>query len=179
MAEITPARRNIQVEDVQFRSTVSEAVGTKLGEGINFINTKQYLTHQFNFNGRYALGVGVVGADGIFPCLFDIEIIGITVFNRVAGTSGTTEVDIDWLDGTNSNQGSIFSTTPKIDSTASNLSYLIYDELNSTNVELPTGATAPVFTKTDLDAGDALLIEIVSAMSDAEDLSVHVHFRPR
>lgn len=179
MTDITPARRQIQIEDVEQKSAVSEAVGTKLGEGINFINTRQYLTHQFNFNGAYSLGVGVVGVDGIFPILFDMEIVGLTMFNRLSGSTGTTEIDIDWLDGSNSNQGSIFSTTPKIDSTSSNFSYLIRDELNGSNVELPTGATAPVFDKTEFDAGDALFCEIVSAMTAAEDCALLIHFRPR
>lgn len=179
MPEISPARNNIFTESVQYKSSVSESIGNRIGASINFINTRQYDTHQFNFNGRYALGVGVVGADGIFPILFNMEIVGLTMFNRVAGTSGTTEVDIDWLNGSNSNQGTIFSVTPKMASTAPNLAYLIRDELNSVNIELPTGATAPTFIKTEFDAGDALLIEIVSAMSDAEDLSVLIHFRPR
>lgn len=179
MADVADSKQNIDQNDVAFRASISEAVGTKIAGSINFINNRQYLTQQFNFNGRYALGVGFVGADGIFPCLFNMEIVGLTMFNRVSGTSGTTEIDIEWLNGSNSNQGSIFSTTPKIASTASNYSYLIRDELNSTNVELPAGATAPVFSKTQFDAGDALFCEIVSAMSDAEDLSLLIHFRPR
>ena len=179
MAEISDARKNIQIEDVQFRASVSEAVGSKLGSSINFINNRQYLTHQFNFNGRYALGVGFFGADGIFPCLNDTEIVGLTMFNRVAGTSSTTEIDIEWLDSSNSSQGSIFSTTPKIDNTASNYSYLIRNEILGTNVQLPTGATAPVFSKTTFDAGDALLCKLVSGMGDAEDCSLIIHFRPR
>ena len=178
MTDITAAKNNIQVEEVDFRSSVSEATFNKIGGAINFINSKQFDSHSFNFNGRYALGVGVVGADGIFPILFDMEIVGLTMFNRVSGTTGTTELDIEWLNGSNSNQGSIFSTTPKIDSTSSNYSYLIRDVLNSTNVELPTGATAPVFSKTSFSAGDALFCEIVSAMSDAEDCSLLLHFRP-
>lgn len=179
MTDIADARKNIDINDVQFRASVSESVGNKLGASINFINNRQYLTHQFNFNGRYALGVGFFGADGIFPCLNDTEIVGLTMFNRVSGTSGTTEIDIEWLSASNSSQGSIFSTTPKIDSTASNYSYLIRNELTATNVELPTGATAPVFSKTQFDAGDALLCKLVSGMGDAEDLSLLIHFRPR
>lgn len=179
MADINPSKSNIDVQDVANKAAISEAVGNKIGASINFINDRQYLTHSFNFNGPYGLGVGFVGADGIFPCLFDMEIVGLTMFNRVRGTTGTTEIDLEWLDGSNSNQGSIFSTTPKIDSTSSNYSYLIRDELNGTDVELPTGATAPVFSKTSFDAGQAIFCKIVSAASAAEDCSLLVHFRPR
>lgn len=178
MADVTAAKSNIDENDVAFKASISSAVGTKIAGSINFINTKQYDTHQFNLNGRYALGVGFVGADGIFPILFDMEIVGLTMFNRVSGTTGTTELDVHWLNGSNSDQGSIFSTTPKIDSTSSNYSYLIRDELNSLNVELPTGATAPVFSKTSFVAGDALFLEVVSAMGDAEDCHLLIHFRP-
>lgn len=179
MAEITPAKQNIRTEDVAFRASVSEAVGNKIGGAINFINQKIYLSHQFNFNGAYSLGTGFVGADGIFSCLFDMEIIGLTMFNRRSGSSGTTEIDVEWLNGSNSNQGSIFSTTPKLASTSSDYSYLIRDERNAVNIELPTGATAPVFSKTQFDAGDALFCEIVSAMSGAEDCALIIHFVPR
>jgi len=179
MTDIVDAKANIQVEDVQYKASVSEAVGNKLGSSINFINNRQYDSHSFNYNGRYALGVGVVGADGIFPCLFDMEITGLTMFNRISGTAGITELDVQWLSASFTNQGSIFTTTPKIDNTASNYSYLIRDELNDTNPELPTGATAPVFLKTSFDAGDALFCKIETAMSDAEDCSLLIHFRPR
>lgn len=178
MADVTAARSNIDENDVAFKASISSAVGTKIAGSINFLNTKHYQTHQFNFNGAYSLGVGFVGADGIFPILFDMEIVGLTMFNRLSGTTGTTEIDIEWLNGSNSNQGSIFSTTPKIDSTSSDYSYLIRDELNSTNVELPTGATAPVFSKTSFSAGQALFCEIVSAMSGAQDCALLLHFRP-
>jgi hypothetical protein len=179
MTDISDARKNILVEETQFKSAVSEAVIQKVGASINFINNRQYDSHSWNFNGNYSLGVGVVGADGIFPVLFDMEIVGLTMFNRVSGLSGTTELDVEWLNGSNSNQGSIFSTTPKLTFSSSNYSYIIRDELNSTNVELPTGATAPVFSKTQFDAGDALFCEIVSSMSGGADLSLLLHFRPR
>src|SRR6056297_2236032 len=176
MSDVTPARNNIKIQDVAFRSALSESVGSKIAGAINFLNTKDYQTHSFNFNGAYSLGVGVVGADGIFPILFDMEIVGLTMFNRKSGTTGTTELDVEWLNGTNSNQGSIFSTTPKMTSSTSDFSYLIRDELNGSNVELPTGATAPVFSKTHFEAGDALFCEIVSAMTGAEDCSLLIHF---
>ena len=179
MAEITPAKADIFQEEVENKASVSEATFTKIGGSVNFINNKQYDTHSYNFNGRYALGVGVVGADGIFPILFDMEIVGISMFNRVSGTSGTTEFDVEYLNGSNSNQGSIFTTTPKIDSTAPNYSYIIKDVLSNTDIELPAGATSPVLSKTTFNAGDALFCKIVSAMGDAEDASLLVHFRPR
>ena len=179
MAKLDSIKSDIFEEETRFRSSVSEAVAQKMGSSINFINSKQYLTHQFNFNGRYALGLGVVGADGIFPMLFNIEIVGFSMFNRRSGTSGTTEIDLQWLDDANSNQGSIFTTRPALDSTSSDNSYLIKNVLDNTDVKLPTGATSPVFSKTEFNAGDAILCKLNLTMSDAEDLAVLVHFRPR
>lgn len=179
MTDVADAKSNIQIQDVQYKSSVSEAVGNKIAASINFVNNRQYDTHSFNLNGRYKLGESVLGADGIFPCLFDMEIVGVTMFNRVAGTSGTTELDIQWLDESNSNQGSIFSTTPKIDNTAAGYSYLIKNVLNDTDVELPVGAVSPILSKTEFNAGDALFLNITQAMGDAEDCSLLIHFRPR
>jgi hypothetical protein len=179
MVDVADLKKNIQVESVQYRSSISESTGFALAGSINFINNRQYDTHQFNFNGRYSLGVSVLGADGVFPILFNMEIVGFSMFTRKSGTSGTTEIDLQWFDGANSNQGSIFTTKPSIDSTSSDNSYLIKNILTNTDVILPTGATSPVFSKTEFDAGDAVLCRIDSAMSDAEGLHVLVHFRPR
>lgn len=179
MSNLPEERLDIEAEEVQFRATVGQSLFTRVGQSVNFINRRQYDTKDWNFNGRYALGVGVQGADGFFPILRDMEIIGVSMYNRRSGTSGTTEVDITWLNGPGSNQGSIFSTTPKLDSTSPNDAYLIRDVLNSTDIQLPTGGTSPVLSKTNFNAGDALLVEISQAMSDAEDLTIIIQFRPR
>lgn len=178
MAKLQEIKRDVYEEETSFRKSVSEAVAQKLGNSINFINNRQYDSHQFNFNGQYALGVGVVGADGIFPILFDMEIMGFTMYNRRAGISGTTTIDLQWLSDSNVNNGSIFSTKPSISSAAPNNSYMIKNILTGTDIKLPTGGTSPVLSKTSFVAGDAILCVIDSAMSGGETMAVMIHYRP-
>ena len=178
--ELNPQRINIFEEETNRRSSLSEALFSRVGASINFINQRQYDTHAFHFNRLYAKGAGVVGRDGVFPVLFDMEIIGMTMWNRRSGSVGTTELDVLWLSGSESLQGSIFSTTPKISTTSGDNSYIIQDFLNNQTIAQPSsGATIPVLSKSQFDAGDAMLCKIESAMNGAEDCSLLIHFRPR
>lgn len=177
--KVGEARADIYLLEVMRKASISEATAQKIAGAINFINNRQYDTHQFNFNGLYKLGVGVVGADGYLPVLFDMEITGISMVNRLSGTSSYTEIDLQWFSGSNSNEGSIFSTLPRISNEASDNCYLIWDEINDVGVSNPAGTTLPVLTKTEFNAGDAIFCKINSAMPDAEDCALYVHFRPR
>jgi len=179
MSNLPEARNDIELQEVAFRASVSQATFTKFGQAVNFINRRQYDSHPWNFNGRYALGQGVLGSDAFFPCLFDMEILGVSFFNRKAGTSGTLEFEIERYTDANTSAGSIFSTTPKIDSTAVDFTYGVYDKLNNATVKTATGVIIPVITTVDLDAGDMLVCKLQDTMSDAEDCSIIIHYRPR
>jgi hypothetical protein len=180
MTDITAQRINIQAEETDYRSAVSEGTMTRMGAAVNFINTRQYDTHAFHLNGLYKKGVSVVGSDGIFPVLFDMEIVGITMWNRRNGTSGNTTLDVQWLSAPGVNEGTIFSAKPSFNNNVGNSAYMIKDFLSDTVVVEPAlGATDPVLSKSQFDAGDALLLVIDSAMVGAEDCSLLIHFRPR
>ena len=178
MADVSPARRNVQSEEVRYRSSVSEATFTNMGGSINFINDRQYDTHGFYLNGGYAKAAGVDGLDGFFVCQFDMEIVGISFFNSVAGTSGTTEFDLTWLDGSESVQGSIFSLQPAIDSTAGNNAYGAINLVDVTSSS-GTGITLPTLSKTEFNQFNAIRFDISQAMLDAENCGINIHFRPR
>ena len=179
MSNLVEVRSDIQAENVTYRASVSQATFTKVGQSINFINRRQMDSHSWIFNGRYALGVGVEGSDGMFSCMFDMDILGVSFFNRKSGSSGTLEFDVFRYTAANTSAGSIFGTTPKIDSTASDYTYGIYDKLNDATVKTATGVTIPTITTTELNAGGMLVCEIVTAMSDAEDAQIIIHYRPR
>lgn len=180
MTDVTEKRNIIQEEEVKFNSSVSEATLFRVGATANFISKKQYDTHAFHLNGVYSAFLNVLGADGIFPCLFNLEIIGITIYNRVAGTSGTTEFDLKWYNAPGSAQGSLFSTKPSFDSSSGSNAYLIYDALNTNTIAAPgSGSVSPVLSKTNFDAGDAIFFELTSSMSGGQDATIEVHFRPR
>jgi hypothetical protein len=180
MTDLTEQRINIQVEETNRRSALSEALFSRVGQAINFVNKRQYDSHQFHLNGLYRKGVGVVGSDGIFPILFNMEIVGITMWNRKNGSGGNTTLDVQWLSGSGVIEGSIFSTKPSFNNNVGDNAYLLKNVLSDTVVTEPAlGATAPVLSKTQFNAGDALLLVIDSAMTAAEDCTLVINFRPR
>ena len=179
MTDVTIARENIQIEEVQYRSSVSEAVGTKLGGSINFINERQYDSHTFNLNGPYKLGEGSTGTDGIFPILYNMEIIAYTVFNLTPGSSGVTNVDVHWLSGGGTDNGSIFSSAPSINTTAAANAYAIKDVKGDIGDKTAGGIALGTISKTTFDAGQALRFDLDAGMIGAENCGLIVHFRPR
>lgn len=179
MSNLAESRQDLELEDVAYRASVSEAVANKIGTSINFINRRQCDQHAWHLNGDYTLGAGSVGTDGIFVFLFDAEIIGFSYYNQETGASGTTEVDVHWLSGGDTDEGSIFSTLPSVDSTAANGTYTLYDQLNTNTISNPTGHTLAVLSKTDFVSGDALRLDLDTVMSGANGFQLIIHYRPR
>lgn len=180
MAELTPARTNIREEETRFRAPTSESVFTRVGQGINFINTRQYDSHAFHLNGPYSTFGTAQGPDGVFPVLVDIEIFGYLLYQGNAGLSGNTVIDIHRLSsGGSVDNGTIFSTKPEISTAAADGTYAFIDVINSVDLALPAGHTKAIFSVTEFDAGDALRLDIDSAMTGALNLNFQLLFRPR
>lgn len=182
MSDITPRRVLIQQEETKYRAAVSEGTLSRVGAATNHIMMKQYDSRGFFLNGRYDIGGGVqTGVDGAWGILFDIEIVGIMMFNLVAGTFGsTTTLDIRRWTATNTGNTSIFSTKPSIDGSAPNNTYLFLDIANSVTLEDPIlGRVMPVLSTTQLNAGDMLTMNIDSAMTAAENCGILIYYRPR
>lgn len=177
--EILPSRKNLFVEQTQYRAAVSESLLTTVGSSINFINDRQYDQRSFQLNGSYPLAVGLQGADQIIPILFDMEMVGFSYWNGSTGTSGSSIFDIHRLTGGDTDAGSIFSTRPEFDSTAANNTYTVYDQANAATVNLPTGHTLAVLSTINFNAGDALRLDIDAAMPGASNAGVYIFIRPR
>lgn len=182
MAEITPARYNIQQEEVQYSAAVSEATFTKFGGSINHINTYQNNIAVFGFlkaispNGTptYNQGFSVpLIISGIDPFVDACEIYKVALAHDTVGSGGTSEIDIEWSAHGSGTWATIFSTTPKVASTASsNTSWV-------TGLSAPTGVTAPVLSKTTFAAGDRLRCKIVTMMTGSPNgFWVRFHYRP-
>ena len=178
MVDVTEARRNVQEEEVSYRAAVSEGTWFKIGASLNFINKRQFDTHNFMLNGPYNSGLLGTGLDGMYVFQFDCEIVGISAFNLVAGTSGTTTFDCHWLNGSGSDQGSIFSVKPSIDYTAGNNAYLSTNIIDATSSG-GTGLTIPTLSKTQFDQYDALRMDLDASQVRAENCGLLIHFRPR
>jgi hypothetical protein len=179
MAQVAPARKLILVEETQYRAAVSEALLQKMGATNNHIALYQYDQRSFQLNGSYALGVGLQGADQIIPILYDAEIVGYSLWNGSTGSSGQSIFDIHRLTGGDTDAGSIFSTRPQVDTTASNNTYSMYDQANTTSVNLPTGFTHGVFSTVNVDQGDALRLDIDDAMAGCANAGLYLFLRPR
>ena len=178
MPEITPARANILVEETQYRSAVSEALLQKVGGQNNFINERQYDTHAFKLNGIYSAGQGSTGTDGIYIVRYKMEIIAVSGYNITTGASGISEIDIHYLTSPGVDAGSIFSTKPSFDTTASSNSYFLHDATSDSDIITGTGITTPILSQKTFEIGEALRLDLDLAMIGASDMGINIHFRP-
>jgi hypothetical protein len=179
MAEITPARKNLLEEQTQYRAAVSESLLTTMGASVNFINEFQTMERSFQLNGSYTLGVGQQGADQVIPILFDMEIVGISIWNGSTGSSGQSIFDIHRITGGDTDAGSIFSTRPQMDSTSIDNTCATYDYANAESVNLPTGFTHGILNTTNFNRGDCLRLDIDDGMPGASNAGVYLFIRPR
>lgn len=183
MADIAPSRIILQEEEVQYRGSVSEATLFRFGAAANFVNLRQYDSRGFFLNGPYdAVGGAQTGVDGSWGVLFNVEIIAVMMFNLVAGSSGTTTLDIRRFTASNTGNTSIFSTKPSIASSAGNNAFVFRDYLNETTLENPAGTTLPVLTggsTFNLNAGDMLTMNIDAKQVGGQNCGVLLYYRPR
>ena len=131
----------------------------------------------FVANGAYKGGVARNRFDGFYRFKFNAWILNVQIFNGDPGLSGTTEVECYRFTSAGGSGTSIFSTTPKIDSTA------------AANVwagigESVAGVTAPILTSSPnmlaVNAGDVLQAKIISVMGgNPKDLQLQIDWLPR
>jgi len=172
MAIVTPLKKMIQEIEIKYRSAVSESTWRKITGSINFINTYQYLTKQFPINGEYDFATGDTFVDGIQVFEFDAEIINVWAYNCVNGTSGTTQLDLKVKPKTGGSFTSILSVKPSITTASGGF---VHFGVGDTK----TGCTAPVLSTTNVNAGDAIRIDVISTMVNAQNCGLIVHYRPR
>lgn len=181
MADHPERRIILQTEEVRYRASVSEATLSRVANVTNFISKRQYDSRGFFLNGRYDLFGAQTGVDGAWGIMFDVEIVGVMMFNLVAGSSGTTTLDIRRFTASNTPSGgsSIFSTKPSITSAAGNNAFVFRDVLNSTTLENPSGTTVPVLSTTQLNAGDMLTMNKDASQTGGQNCGILIYYRPR
>lgn len=174
---VTPSREILRVGEVSYKRPITEAVFTRVAAQNNFINFYQTDYHSFFLNGTYSIVSGQFGYDGAYVGFYNFEIVGVSIFNAVAGTSGTTALDIHWINQAGVNQGSIFSVTPKISSAASN-GTRGFRNLVSGNDYTMTGVTLPTLAKTTFLEGETLYLVVNSTMAQAQNCALTINTRP-
>jgi len=175
--EIQPIRRQILLGDIETNRPVSEGVLRDFAAESNFINLFQVDTHRWALNGSYGVATGITLFDGLYSMFYNSEIVGVNFWNGISGSSGITEFDLNWIDTNGVDQGSIFSVTPKIDSTASNVAYGFRSLSPAFDVD-PTGITLPTFSKTQFLQGEAVYLKLNQSMVSAQNCGLAIYFRP-
>lgn len=173
---VEPERRILHKEGVRAGGSVSTALLYAFAAMANFLNLNHRETKDFVIGGNYTVfNLPFLAIDGSRAFDTKSEIANIWVFNRVKGTSGTTELDIKWKAKNGTDWVSIFAgggVTPKISSTANN-----YDGVEIGDVK--TGFVAPVPVKTTFDAGDMIRVDLISVMGGAPSgCNLVVSYRP-
>lgn len=179
MASLVPDLRKFIVGlEVKNAASVSEATWRKIAGMINFLGHRTHQEKNFQVNGNYGSLQGLYpinAIDGLAFFEYDAEIFNVWVYNIVAGTAGITELDLKVKPKIGGSFTSIFSTTPKIVPSAGND---VFFEIG----DIVTGVTAPVLNggvPLNVNRGDAIRLDLISAMEGAEHCGVVIHFRPR
>lgn len=159
MTAIPASRQIIQQEETRSQAAVSESTMTRMGAMNNFLALKECTAHDFNLNGAYNIvNTPNLAIDGPITYPFNFEIVAAIIYaGNGMGSSGTTEIDVKWKPETGGSFASIFSTTPKFDSTATP-----FDSARN-GATPPTGFTAPVLAKTTFNAFDILHLDLLQA----------------
>lgn len=181
MAEVTPLKTNIQSPDVKSGAAASEATMNKVGGSINFWNTFFEGSRLWSANGSYSITPAPEnGVDGMYFCWSNCEIYAVGMYNLIAGSAGDTEFDIVRHPVGGGPAVTIFSTRPKIPFGSGANARIIQQILPTPlNLFLSAGATAPVVSVTQLDAGDALSMNFIGKQTGGKNAGIVMAIRPR
>jgi hypothetical protein len=168
------AKLFVQAESATTRQPVSENLVQTMAGSINFGLEKNFVARTFTLNGSYKNAAGRNAVDGLLVFQWNAEIFNIVIVNSTVGLSGTTELDLKYSTNPGAAFNSIFTTTPKITSSAAAYSYLGVGQTLA-------GCTAPVLSSNPFNvvAGGALRLDVISTMTGARDAEIIVYYRPR
>jgi hypothetical protein len=200
MSDIVPLRSNIQLQSTQFRSAVSEYLAQSLGQMNNFISYFQHSEKQFFLNGDYSLvSTPQTESDGLVVFEFNAQIIDVWLFNYVAGSAGTTQVDIlvsQTAASANGGSGtasgswtSIFTTKPSISFNASHPAWvgavspsLIGSQYSpSPSYSPPSNTVQPVLNASVtnlIPRWTAMRLDLITSQTHPQNCGALVHYRP-
>ena len=175
--DVAAIREILKVGNVSHKTANSEAIMALFAGVSNFIAKYQTDYVSFFLNGSYSVATGIIGFDGAYTAFFRSEIVGVNIWNAISGVSGETEFDINWLDVNGVDQGSIFSVTPKIDSTSSDATRGFRNLETQTDFSM-TGVTIPELSKTIFEEGETLYMVLNNSMVSAKNAALTLNIRP-
>jgi hypothetical protein len=175
MTDLSPARKQIQIEETKDQAAVSQSTASRIGQAVNFINTKHDYQHDWHINGPYNTTVAPKnGIDGLITYPHNFELTDVMlIVGEFNGTSGVTEIDIKWRPENGGVWTSVFTTTPKF-------TYLAAPFHTVRSGLVVANMTAPVLLKTVFDAHDQLRLDIIQQVDGThEGLFAKAFLRPR
>jgi hypothetical protein len=158
MTDLADIKNIITVEETRFRAAVSESTFQRVGQTLNFINHRNHQEKAWFLNGDYGPYAPQTYVDGMTFFEFDATIIDVFMFVGLAGSGGTTELDIKVASTPGGSFASIFSTTPKIQAAAGSG---IWIHVGSS---VPN-TTAPVLSTTTVNANWGLRLDLVTGQT--------------
>lgn len=176
MSNLSPARLFVQTESVLTREPVGESMLQTGFASVNFLLTSTILYHEWTMNGPIKTFNGQTFVDGIKEMQADWPawaITGAAMYGSVQGNSGTVELDIKIASFGSTSWASIFSTTPKITSSAA-AGVTVY------NGDTVAGCTAPVLTASPLSvtAKDKLRMDVIQMQGGSpRNFGIRVFYR--
>lgn len=174
MTYVPGSRTLIDINDVKYKASVSEATLYKVGSVSNFISLYQVNMREFMINGPYgSIATPNYGVDGIVRFPYNWELVDLFIYSgeSTSGT-GTTSLDIKYKPFSSGSYTSIFSTIPSFNNTAP-----IFETCGIGQSK--TGFVAPVLNKTLFDANDQLRIDLLGAIDTGVGCGIGLSFRPR
>lgn len=177
MAAIPEAKTIIQAPSSQTRQPWGEYIAFALGGDANFLLTRNTQDPQFHANGLTTYWAGKSAVDGIWIADFNFSIVDVQVSIRSPGTGGQTILDILHSTNNGSTWNTIFSTTPKVDSSAGSYSFArSTDSVTGYTPAVLIGAPAAF----NINAGDGLRMDVLSSMTGSpQDISIKLVTRTR
>lgn len=181
MADVTAIKKNLQVEELKTGAAASEYTMQKVGGSVNFWNKYYEGSRQWALNGPFSsLSLPGLNIDGAHYCWVNEEIYAIGFTLETVGTSGDFEFDLIRHPADNSTPVSLFTTRPKINFSAGNGAWFVYNASLNQVQHTQSGITAPVFNTLNLTAGDKITWSIIAVQSGGiKNASLTVGFRPR
>jgi hypothetical protein len=179
MADIPASRNIIQVEEVQYKASVSEATFTRIGASINFIIDRIYDHIYFEWSGFYRTHSNIEGMGGMRYIEKDLDISSYVLSNHIGGSSGTSSVNFRVYDETNTLLGDLFSTEPSIASSVGNRGVIGRDVENATDINAGAGKVVGSLNYTQLDAGWRIVPVLTANQEGAQNLFFDLKVKER
>lgn len=169
MANVPDVKQYVQIEATETRESIGEYLLQGIGGSTNFLLTRNIYEREFNLNGAYSYFSGKEGVDGLWVVPFDCNIFNVYLSQDYSGSTSITEVDIKIATAPFGSWNSIFTTTPKVDTTAANFGWIgIGETVAGFTAPVLVGAPANYF----IAQGSALRLDVISAMPGALNLTL-------